>query len=70
MRRYFLHVVNSHRATFQDKLGRPLIGVEHAKRHVASLAKELDEEPGWDGQFVVITDDQGNEIGRGSIRAA
>jgi Domain of unknown function (DUF6894) len=65
VRRCFFHVMNSHRATFQDKLGRPLIDVEHAKRHAAALAKELDEEPGgWDGHFVVITDDWPDTHGR------
>ena len=70
MRRYFFHVVNSHKATYQDKLGRRLIDVEHAKRHAAGIAKELDEEHGWDEHFVVIFDEEGNEIGRLPIGAA
>ena len=69
MPRYFFHVRNGHKTTYQDDVGRRLDDVQQAKIHADFVAEEFASDAGWAGYSVVIVDDHGNEIGSIEIGA-
>ena len=60
--RYYLHVVNGIR--YPDETGSVFSSVDDATAHAFVVARELAQDDSWDGSFIVVTDDRGQEIAR------
>jgi hypothetical protein len=60
--RYYLHVVNGIR--YPGETGSVFSSVDDATAHAFVVARELAQDDSWDGSFIVVTDDRGQEIAR------
>jgi hypothetical protein len=60
--RFFFHVDNKSR--YPDKTGSVFSTSDEARSHAFVIARELGQDQGWHGSFVVVTDDRGQEIAR------
>ena len=61
-RRLYFHVNNKSRYT--DETGSVFSTPDEARAHAFVIARELGQDEGWHGSFVVVTDDRGQEITR------
>jgi hypothetical protein len=60
--RFYFHVENDSR--YPDKTGSVFSTRDEARSHAFVIARELGQDQGWHGSFVVVTDDRGQEIAR------
>jgi hypothetical protein len=58
--RFYFHVDNCSR--YPDETGSVFSTAEDAKAHALVLARELATDEGWNGSFILVTDDRGQEI--------
>lgn len=60
--RYFFHVTGSDRV-YSDETGEAFADRESATAHAARIARELAEDERMDAISILVTDENGNDIG-------
>jgi hypothetical protein len=60
--RFYFHVNN--KSCYTDETGSVFSTPNDATAHAFVISRELGQDAGWHGSFVVVTDDRGQEITR------